>query len=68
MIFQRLRVLVSSKMRKLAPERQALKVALDALRVDAWVFEGGFWRTANIPLLKAAVRSSAKVEKFDRDF
>ena len=39
MIFQRLRVFVSSKMQELAPERQALKVALDALKVDAWVFE-----------------------------
>jgi hypothetical protein len=39
MIFQRLRVFVSSKMRELAPERQALKVALDALRVDAWVLD-----------------------------
>jgi hypothetical protein len=26
-------------MRELTPERQALKVALDALRVDAWVFD-----------------------------
>src|SRR5262245_28440399 len=39
MIFQRLRVFVSSKMQELAPERQALKAALDALKVDAWVFE-----------------------------
>lgn len=39
MIFQRLRVFVSSKMQELAPERQALKTALDALKVDAWVFE-----------------------------
>jgi len=39
MIFQHLRVFVSSKMQELAPERQALKVALDALRVDAWVFD-----------------------------
>jgi hypothetical protein len=38
MIFQRLRVFVSSK-RELAPERQALKVVFDALSVDAWVFE-----------------------------
>jgi eukaryotic-like serine/threonine-protein kinase len=39
MIFQRLRVFVSSKMQELAPERQALKTALDTLKVDAWVFE-----------------------------
>jgi len=39
MIFQRLRVFVSSKMAELAPERRALKAALDALKVDAWVFE-----------------------------
>jgi len=39
MIFQRLRVFVSSKMQELAPERQALRAALDALKVDAWVFE-----------------------------
>src|SRR5215469_6142860 len=39
MIFQRLRVFVSSKMQELAPERQVLKAALDALKVDAWVFE-----------------------------
>ena len=39
MIFQRLRAFVSSKMQELAPERQALKAALDALKVDAWLFE-----------------------------
>jgi eukaryotic-like serine/threonine-protein kinase len=39
MIFPRLRVFVSSKMQELAPERQALKLALDDLKVDAWVFE-----------------------------
>jgi len=39
MIFQRLRVFVSSKMQELAPERQAVRAALDALKVDAWVFE-----------------------------
>src|SRR4029077_20204479 len=38
-IFDRLRVFVSSKMQELAPERQALKAALDALKVNAWVFE-----------------------------
>src|SRR5215470_11897078 len=39
MIFQRLRVFVSSKMAELAPERRALKTALEALKVEAWVFE-----------------------------
>src|SRR5262249_12144542 len=39
MICQRLRVFVSSKMQELAPERQALKAALDVLKVEAWVFE-----------------------------
>src|SRR5262247_3432496 len=39
MIFQRLRVFVSSKMQELATERQAVRAALDALKVDAWVFE-----------------------------
>src|SRR5262245_9521944 len=39
MIFQRLRVFVSSKMQELAPERQVLKAALDVLKVEAWVFE-----------------------------
>lgn len=39
MIFPRLRVFVSSKMQELAPEREAIKVALDELKVDAWVFE-----------------------------
>src|SRR5262249_19732711 len=39
MIFQRLRVFISSKMQELAPERQAVKAALDAMKVDAWVFE-----------------------------
>jgi hypothetical protein len=39
MIFQRLRVFVSSKMAELALEREAVKTALDTLKVDAWVFE-----------------------------
>src|ERR1043166_2652469 len=39
MIFQHLRVFVSSKMEELAPERQAVKKALDAVKVDAWEFE-----------------------------
>ena len=38
-IYPRLRVFVSSKMQELAAERQAIKAALDALRVDGWVFE-----------------------------
>jgi len=53
-------------MRELAPERQALKMALDALRVDAWVFKEDSGAPANIHLLKAAVRlwqTSGKVEK-----
>jgi Domain of unknown function (DUF4062) len=39
MIFQRLRVFVSSKMQELAAERRAVKAALEALKVDAWIFE-----------------------------
>jgi hypothetical protein len=39
MIYQRLRVFVSSKMQELAAERQSVKAALDALKVDAWIFE-----------------------------
>lgn len=35
----RLRVFVSSKMQELAPERLAIKSALDELKVDGWVFE-----------------------------
>src|SRR5262245_11403246 len=35
----RLRVFVSSKMQELAPERGAIRAALDELHVDAWVFE-----------------------------
>jgi hypothetical protein len=38
-IYPRLRVFVSSKMEELAPERKAIKVALDTLQVDGWVFE-----------------------------
>jgi len=34
-----LRVFVSSRMQELAPERQAVEVALEALGVDAWLFE-----------------------------
>jgi Domain of unknown function (DUF4062) len=36
---QRLRVFVSSKMQELAPERVAIKAALDTMGVVAWVFE-----------------------------
>ena len=39
MIFDRLRVFVSSSMQELGPERRAVKAALDALKIDAWVFE-----------------------------
>ena len=39
MIFPRLRVFVSSKMQELAPERQAIKAALDDLKVGRWLFE-----------------------------
>ena len=38
-IFERLRVFVSSSMDELADERQIVKAALDALKVEAWVFE-----------------------------
>jgi tetratricopeptide (TPR) repeat protein len=36
---RRLRVFVSSRMQELAPERRAIKAALDHLKVDAWIFE-----------------------------
>lgn len=36
---RRLRVFISSRMQELAPERRAIRAALDALRIDAWVFE-----------------------------
>src|SRR5215831_15851469 len=38
-IYERLRVFVSSKMEELGPERQAIKTALNNLKVDGWVFE-----------------------------
>src|SRR5215471_7474346 len=38
-IYERLRVFVSSKMEELGPERQAIKPALNNLKVDGWVFE-----------------------------
>ena len=37
-IFDRLRVFVSSRMDELREERAAVGEALDALKVDAWVF------------------------------
>jgi len=39
MIYERLRVFVSSRMQELAPERAAIKAALDELNMDGWVFE-----------------------------
>ncbi len=39
MIFQPLRVFVSSRMEELAAERAAVKEALGELRIDAWLFE-----------------------------
>jgi hypothetical protein len=38
-IYERLRVFVSSKMEELGPERQAIKTALNNLKVDGWMFE-----------------------------
>ena len=37
-IFDRLRVFVSSRMEELREERKAVRAALDALKVEAWVF------------------------------
>ena len=39
MIYDRLRVLISFKLEELAPERRAVKRALDSLSIDAWVVE-----------------------------
>lgn len=39
MIYERLRVFVSSRMQELAPERAAMKTALSELNIDGWVFE-----------------------------
>jgi len=39
MIYERLRVFVSSRMQELAPERAVIKAALNELNIDAWVFE-----------------------------
>ncbi|MDH5621709.1 MAG: NACHT domain-containing protein, partial [Gammaproteobacteria bacterium] len=39
MIYERLRVFVSSRMQELAPERAAIKAALNELNIDGWVFE-----------------------------
>src|SRR5262249_50461645 len=38
-IYERLRVFVSSKMEELGPERQAIKTALNNLKVNSWGFE-----------------------------
>jgi eukaryotic-like serine/threonine-protein kinase len=38
-IFERLRIFVSSRMQELAPERVALRAALDQLNLDGWIFE-----------------------------
>ena len=38
-IHERLRVFVSSSMEELAAERSAVKAALEAVKVDAWIFE-----------------------------
>lgn len=39
MIYERLRVFVSSRMQELEPERAAIKAALNELHIDGWVFE-----------------------------
>ena len=39
MIYERLRVFVSSRMQELAPERTAMRAALSELNIDGWVFE-----------------------------
>ena len=39
MIYERLRVFVSSRMQELAPERETIKAALNELHIDSWVFE-----------------------------
>jgi len=39
MIYERLRVFVSSRMQELAPERAAMRAALGELNIDGWVFE-----------------------------
>lgn len=36
---RRLQAFISSRMAELAPERKVVQAALDALEVDAWVFE-----------------------------
>ena len=38
-IFERLRIFVSSRMQELAPERVAIRAALDQLNLDGWIFE-----------------------------
>ena len=37
MIYERLRVFVSSRMQELAPERAAMRDALGELNIDGWV-------------------------------
>jgi hypothetical protein len=39
MIYERLRVFVSSRMQELAPERGVIRSALGELHIDGWVFE-----------------------------
>lgn len=39
MIYERLRVFVSSRMQELASERMAMKAALSELNIDCWIFE-----------------------------
>jgi hypothetical protein len=39
MISRRLQVFISSRMEELAPERHIVKIALDDLEVNAWIFE-----------------------------
>ena len=38
-IFERLRIFISSRMQELAPERVAIRDALDQLNLDGWIFE-----------------------------
>jgi eukaryotic-like serine/threonine-protein kinase len=38
-IYERLRIFVSSRMQELAPERAAIRVALTQLNMDGWIFE-----------------------------
>ena len=38
-IFERLRIFISSRIQELAPERVAIRAALDQLNLDGWIFE-----------------------------